>query len=343
MEEASLLGFSNGSEKRIQSFEIEQARQTRRKSGLWSRYCGWVRCLLFLSISVNIAMTILVDRFSEGTISNGIMRPIRGDDSNHTLFYGHLHMAKTAGTEINGLLAAGYDHICGNKGYSLDYYQYNERVRNSTDFDVRSIVTDDVSYRSQDATMNRGRIPFNIMEEIGFEDCDWISLEKSWQIWPQLLQSLGRKWRLELHVPCRDPLEHLLSMCHYRGHEFDCRGGDLEKEIESCIMAMDRFSLKLQSSGAKIQLKCFDSDDVDLYVEYMSQRLETRRIPADFVHRGSNGKAGPRDDESKRHEWIGWYPHIADEVRNLLLDKYDYYQWCDDCLMSDRDILAWLD
>ena len=29
---------------------------------------------------------------------------------------GHLHMAKTAGTEINGELAAHYERVCGNKG-----------------------------------------------------------------------------------------------------------------------------------------------------------------------------------------------------------------------------------
>ncbi len=29
---------------------------------------------------------------------------------------GHLHMAKTAGTEINGELAAHYERVCGHKG-----------------------------------------------------------------------------------------------------------------------------------------------------------------------------------------------------------------------------------
>jgi len=342
VEEASLLGFSAGPEKRIQSFEIEQARETRVRPGFLGRRCGLTRLLLFLSISVNIGLTILIDRMSEGRLSSGIMHPLRSGGSNHTLFYGHLHMAKTAGTELNGLLAAGYDHVCGNKGYSLDYFQYNERVRNSASHDIRDIIPDNIANMSHDSTMNRGRVPYSIMEEIGFEDCDWISLEKSWDVWPQLLQSLGKKWHLELHVPCRDPVDHLMSMCYYKGWEFDCRGDDLESEIESCIMAMDRFSPDLATSNPNIQLRCFASEDVDLYVEFMSQRLEPKRIPADYVHRESNGKDGPRS-ENHRHECLEWYPHIAKEVRQLLLDKYEYYRWCNDCLISDRDLLAWLD
>ena len=34
--------------------------------------------------------------------------------------YGHVHMAKTAGTEINGELAMHFERVCGNKGYSYD-------------------------------------------------------------------------------------------------------------------------------------------------------------------------------------------------------------------------------
>jgi hypothetical protein len=38
-------------------------------------------------------------------------------------------MAKTGGTELNGLLASNFERVCGHKGYSHDYYQFNERVR----------------------------------------------------------------------------------------------------------------------------------------------------------------------------------------------------------------------
>jgi len=46
---------------------------------------------------------------------------------NNDIVYGHVHMTKTAGSEINGLLASRYERVCGNKGNSYDYYQTNAR------------------------------------------------------------------------------------------------------------------------------------------------------------------------------------------------------------------------
>lgn len=39
----------------------------------------------------------------------------RGFVHNDKIF-GHIHMAKTAGTELNGILAARYERVCGHKG-----------------------------------------------------------------------------------------------------------------------------------------------------------------------------------------------------------------------------------
>ena len=39
--------------------------------------------------------------------------------------YGHIHMAKTAGTTLNSMLALNFERVCGHKGYSFDYYQAN--------------------------------------------------------------------------------------------------------------------------------------------------------------------------------------------------------------------------
>jgi len=41
--------------------------------------------------------------------------------SNHPpILYGHVHMAKTGGTSLNGIIANKFDHVCGHKGYSYD-------------------------------------------------------------------------------------------------------------------------------------------------------------------------------------------------------------------------------
>jgi len=40
-----------------------------------------------------------------------------------TPVYGHVHLAKTSGTALNGRMAALFDNVCGHKGYSLDFAQ----------------------------------------------------------------------------------------------------------------------------------------------------------------------------------------------------------------------------
>ncbi len=331
LEEASLLGFSSGSIKLIHSFEIEQARQIRRKSNRLFSWCTWSRVVLILSGACNVGLTIVVVQSPEALKNERFHAP------NHsTVIYGHVHMTQTAGTDRNGLLAAQYDHVCGSRGYSLDYYQYNERLRNSTSNDP-SVTTDVTSIfeASNDDTTNRGRVPWATMQDIGFEDCDWISLEQPWHVWPDLLQILGSKWKLELHVPCRDPLDHLLSMCHNQGHEFDCHGGDLESEIEMCIMAMDRFSLEWEFHS-KIRLVCFPWIPLDAYVSYMSHRLQSKRMPAEYVLRGSSELEDQEEDNTTQQDCLKQSPHIAYQVRQLLLENYEYYRWCNDCLGSDH-------
>ena len=60
------------------------------------------------------------------------------EENGQTLLYVHIHMAKTAGSFVNGALALKYERVCGKKGYSYDAYQANLRYsRNlSGDLDV---------------------------------------------------------------------------------------------------------------------------------------------------------------------------------------------------------------
>ena len=129
------------------------------------------------------------------------------------LTFGHIHMAKTAGTNLNGEFAAKYERICGNKGYSFDAFQTNERRRKSGNLDSVANIEGDTITKVYQSGWNRGRVPLSMMQERGFEDCDWISAEEDWTFWKQFAD-----WDLpiEIHVPCRDPIDHLLSQCNYR-------------------------------------------------------------------------------------------------------------------------------
>ena len=45
------------------------------------------------------------------------------------MIYGHVHIAKTGGTTINGILANGFEGVCGNKENSYNAYVVNEELK----------------------------------------------------------------------------------------------------------------------------------------------------------------------------------------------------------------------
>ena len=45
---------------------------------------------------------------------------------------GHVHMAKTSGTTLNGNLSMHFERVCGHKGYSYDAYQGKYPIQNDT-------------------------------------------------------------------------------------------------------------------------------------------------------------------------------------------------------------------
>ena len=117
--------------------------------------------------------------------------------------YGHLHYPKTAGSTINGELSSHFERVCGNKGYSYDQYQFNQRKEmNNTTTHVHKYM------RNYEGGAKRVA-----MSEIGYEDCDYVSMEIGWRKWLDLPAAI---MPLELHVPCRTPLvDHLMSQCNH--------------------------------------------------------------------------------------------------------------------------------
>lgn len=87
--------------------------------------------------------------------------------------YRLVHIAKTAGSSINGDLSMHYKQICRNKGYSYDAFQMNQRFRKSGS--VMQYSGD--SYAELYRKYNQGRVPPQLKDEIGYESCDWISVE----------------------------------------------------------------------------------------------------------------------------------------------------------------------
>lgn len=95
--------------------------------------------------------------------------------------YGLVHMAKTAGTEINGEWACHFERVCGNKGYSYDILETNRRFqdwRNDPHHEPKVLEAQadlhDAVGKVYGSKRNRARVPMEWMQEIGFEDCDYM-------------------------------------------------------------------------------------------------------------------------------------------------------------------------
>jgi len=264
--------------------------------------------------------------------------------------YAHVHIAKTIGTTINADLAHRYERVCGHKGYSYDAYGHAARLqalanrlddnRTSSTLTVTSDTEDTIS--KSDRRYNRGRVPPSVMAEIGFEDCDFVSLESVWESWVRDMPL--REWRernvhLEFHIPCRDPLQLMMSQCNRAVPKFDCFAEDLVKEVEKCAIATRRFSRKLipaihkEMTPALSSFRCFDPYPPAKYTDYMGTKLQEKLIPSKSIHRASNA---PRNRDTE----CLWKmdTEFQERVRKILVEKYFYYSFCSQCMGSDDEL-----
>lgn len=249
-------------------------------------------------------------------------------DTRDNVIYGHIHMAKTAGTNLNGLLALNYERVCGNKGYSYDAYLTNERNRNGGDYTKADDSFNKFFTRNPDEQKSRGRVPLSMQLEIGFEDCDYISMEQQPDFWDYFESFHGMS--LELHLPCRDPMEHLMSQCNHLHINFNCDSDNLKAEVWSCLMSIGRFSNNLLR---KFDVKCYDyKQQFTGYMEYMSSKLSKKRIQSDYVSRSTN------EGRNKNSECIWKRPEVKLKVLEILQHQ-TYYKFCRKCLGSSGNLL----
>lgn len=179
---------------------------------------------------------------------------------------------------------------------------------------------------------NRGRVPAIISTEIGYHDCDYISEERPWGFWQNLTESFVNI-PIELHVPCRDPIDHLMSQCNNSGRQFNCSSIDLLAETKSCLSAMNRFNNTLLTVE-NMSVKCYAYElQFTDYMNYITPKLQLKRIQSDYAHRDSNL---PRN---RAKECIWEETQTMEKVKELLTTM-DYYSFCDACIGSSDDLLV---
>jgi len=257
--------------------------------------------------------------------------------SNHPpILYGHVHMAKTGGTSLNGIIANKFDHVCGHKGYSYDAYNDNEKAK----------ARNGAVVLSGGSVWSRSRVNPRIMSDIGYENCDYISNELDWSFWKQFGNGKFHGVNMELHVPCRDRIEHLMSMCNYEEHgkvgekglptkhKIACDAKtdeELFNSVKKCFLYLNRYDHSLLEL---FDVKCFSfHNQFTNYIDHMSTILSHRRFESTpYVKRETN------DVRNKEEECIWYNPEVREKVDKFLLDTIPYYQFCDSCMGSENEI-----
>jgi len=273
--------------------------------------------------------------------------------------FGHLHFPKTGGTNLNGLMASKYDNVCGNKGYSYDAYQFNKRGKQNNittpgcNHDTitmanKALITKkrkcddngvvDKSYTKRD----RGRVNKIVMDDIGYENCDYISNESEWTFWFDLIENMQfaqRNLTLELHVPCREPIDHLMSIANHIGRKFKCHELENKEKLKKSVKVAyaqtfdKRFSNELNQTS-HLQLKCFNIFPFKSYIEHMGQHLQPRRIPVD--------EYWPRDTNKPRNKAKECIWSQTDEykqkVLEILISQSPYFKFYHNCMGSKNEL-----
>jgi len=170
----------------------------------------------------------------------------------------------------------------------------------------------------------------------GFEDCDYVALEDKATIWAQQFGNADR--RLQLHVPCRDPLDMLMSLCNHFHLDFLC-APKYEKQIDRCLMKHYWRFKREAFTHPNIDLKCFSGPvQIRDYLHYMEGKLtKNEHQYKKYVHVSTND---PRDKEmeciwTKEEDYI---EKVVDYLTNKSNFK-DYFAFCRECMVSENNLL----
>jgi len=251
--------------------------------------------------------------------------------------YWHVHIPKTGGSNNNGILANGFQRVCGGKGNSDTYYQINEFAKRETEENN----TTSISRQLIGLYMTKHNLATKST------DCDYVSEEMPWKRWNRMLKKKENKGKpVEMHVPCRDPVDHAMSQCnHGWGHKkpedgrralraANCDTDQLEvffNSIDKCIIGENRFDMGLIDI---FDVKCYDvNQQFTTYHQYMSGRLEHRQIQSlPYIRQDTNSA------RNKEDECIWKRPDLVKKAEEHLVEKYDYYRFCQACMDSENDI-----
>ena len=244
------------------------------------------------------------------------------------LVYGHIHIAKTAGSTINRKFSLFFDNVCGNKGHSFDAIRVHDRHRRGGRGDVKSNHSAHSHFFHSQAQVRPSFLQKR-MDEIGYEHCDWISHEISWQFWRKF-----SSWpaKVQIHLPCRDPVDHIvshiMSVLNHQKKRFQC-DRTWKRQIDSAMRSYsNRFSKQMLKID-NLDLKCVRFHHLidGTYFKFMQSKLQERRVkrPITRLYYHTNIK------RNEKAECVWNDKKLLQNMTAYMISKGDYYNFCSSC------------
>ena len=139
---------------------------------------------------------------------------------------------------------------------------------------------------------------------------------------------------VELHVPCRDPVDHFMSMCNLINEgKFTCPRDEskLRDEMKACGVNNGRFDL---SMAEQFSTKCFNALEHEAYIDLMRSKLRERRWKVKY----------PLEKRSRRLKereciWEEANADVLERVSQILHEENHLVKFCDRCMGTNDDLL----
>jgi len=270
--------------------------------------------------------------------------------------YGLVNIPGSGGSIINRILALKYERVCG-KANSYNAYRQNDfqRQRDISGYldgwgfslpKYNPVLRQKMAKQKLAMERRNRKKRFELFDNtrhlsnIEFDDCDYVAIElpskllkKESKLWKENLHGLGGP--VELHIPCRSPIDLLMSMCAYKKKEFLCDVPDRELNIQihDCMSLLNKFSMDFSSD---FTTKCFRSTArMDDYIEHMGKTLQKKRVQGVYFDRIPALWPHNKNTECIREKAN---ENIKKKVRRMMTN-YSYVKYCIECIGSENDLL----
>lgn len=222
-------------------------------------------------------------------------------------FFAHIHIAKTAGSSFNRILARNFLGICGYKGYSF-----------MQPFEDVFINRKDPRYPRR----HRNKVAQARMFDWGFHNCALVSHETEWTLWKKITQRFREGGvPLVMMLPCRDPVDHFLSMCNYKKidvtHLFRYKSCEVAKK---CFIQPERFNMSMLSFFDKVIL--YQYMEIPAILELLRPKLPARILSLTSKKRYVTNTARKVESEN-----LGACTRT--KLEEFLHSEWEYYGLCD--------------